>query len=86
MDNVFQLYGMDWGALFFGLIGCNLITQQQREGFLFSALGCICGFGAAYLSNQYGFIIYNAIVFFMMLRGYNRLAPRTSRLVALGAE
>lgn len=67
----FQMYyGLDWGALCFGLIGCYLVTNKNRFGFLFSMCGCMCGFGVALVSQQYGFIVYNIILISLQTRGF----------------
>lgn len=63
-------YGLDWAALTFGMCGCYLVTNRNRFGFLFSMTGCICGFGVAMISNQYGFIVYNIILIGLQSRGF----------------
>lgn len=85
-DTFLHYYGLDWGALAFGLIGCHLITRQNRVGFLFSMLGCACGLSVASMSGQYGFIVYNVILIFMMARGFTGWRKKEERIVALGAE
>ena len=84
-DTLFQYYGLDWATLAFGLIGCYLTSNRRREGFLFSILGCMCGFSVATMSGQYGFIVYNVILIFMMARGYTGWRKQ-ERAYALGAE
>ena len=70
LDYALNYYGIDWGALLFGLMGCYFITRKNRTGFIFSTLGCICGLIVAFMSGQYGFIVYNIILIVMMARGY----------------
>lgn len=70
LDSFHTYYGLDWGALCFGLIGCYLVTSRNRIGFLFSMCGCLCGFGVAMVSQQYGFIVYNIILISMQTRGF----------------
>ena len=65
-----QYYGMDWMALAFGLYGMTLITQRNRMGFFLSGIGCICGLCAALLGGQFGFVIYNGAVIYLMVQGF----------------
>lgn len=84
LDDFFRYYGLDWGALFFGLMGCYLITKRCSEGFLFSILGCCCGLAVAAISAQYGFITYNVILIGMMFKGYK--SWKRDRAAILAAE
>ena len=77
-------YGLDWGALCFGIFGCYFITCKNPYGFILSILGCCCGFAVAVISNQYGFIVYNIILIAMMARGF--IDWRRDRLVRQAAE
>lgn len=63
-------YGLDWGAMLLGMIGYFLVTNRNRFGFLISTCGCLCGFGVAMISDQYGFIVYNLILISMQARGF----------------
>lgn len=63
-------YGLDWGAMLLGMIGYFLVTNRNRLGFLLSMCGCLCGFGVAMISDQYGFIVYNLILISMQTRGF----------------
>lgn len=85
LDTLLQYYGLDWATLGLGLVGCYLTSNRRREGFLFSILGCMCGFSVALISDQYGFIVYNAILILMMARGYTGWAHK-ERVYAIGAE
>lgn len=70
LENVLQYYGLDWGGLCFGLVGCHLTSLKRREGFILSVIGCVCGLAVAMMSQQMGFIVYNFIIIFMLGRGY----------------
>ncbi len=67
-----QYYGLDWIALCCGVSGTWLLTNRNRIGFCLGALGCCAGFGAALLSGQFGFVVYNVILIAMMTRGFIR--------------
>lgn len=86
LEALTQYYGLDWAGMLFGMTGLYFITQQNRVGFLFNIISCICGFSIAAMSNQYGFIFYNAIFVFMMMRAYNKWPPKAQGFVAVGAE
>jgi hypothetical protein len=72
-------YGLDWLALLFGISGSYLISSQNRYGFLLACIGCLCGFFVATISSQYGFVLYNLMLLFIMLRGYVNLTRFQSR-------
>lgn len=55
-----------------GVSGTWLLTNRNRIGFCLGALGCCAGFGAALLSGQFGFVVYNVILIAMMTRGFIR--------------
>lgn len=78
MENFFAIlmgyYGLDWLALAFGLSGSYLISSQNRFGFLLAGVGCLCGFGVALLSAQFGFVVYNVLLLAIMLRGFSNLS------------
>ena len=65
-----QYYGIDWLALTFGLYGMTLITHKNKMGFFFSGIGCICGLCAAIIGGQFGFVVYNAAVIYLMVQGF----------------
>lgn len=67
----FQLYyGLDWMALASGVSGTWLLTQKNAFGFLLSGIACCCGLAIAFISLQYGFIIYNIILLTLMAKGF----------------
>lgn len=74
-------YGLDWGVLLFGLLSTHyLTTGRLRMGFAIGIFTCICGFSAALLTGQNGFIIYNILLVGMNVRGImtgDRRKPRT---------
>lgn len=65
-------YGADWMCMICGLIGMYYMTQKNSLGFMFSFAGCIFGFGAAYISQQYGFVAYNILLMSMTGRALYR--------------
>lgn len=67
-------YGLDWIALMFGISGSYMITNQNRFGFLFSCLACLCGFAVAVMSAQFGYVVYNIILAGIMIRGFANLS------------
>lgn len=69
-ESFLQYYGMDWMALAFGLYGMRLITHKKKMGFFFSGIGCICGLCAALIGQQFGFVVYNAAVIYLMAQGF----------------
>ncbi len=72
MKDIFHYYGLDWAALVFGVMGSFLIGNMRREGFICSMFACSCGFTVAYLSHQYGFLVYNMILISLATRNYMR--------------
>jgi len=69
-DSLTTYYGLDWVALATGMLGTWLLGERKRMGFSINALSCLCGFSVALMSDQYGFIVYNAILLALMARGY----------------
>ena len=63
-------YGLDWLAFGAGLWGMYLITNKNRLGFAMSIIACLSGFAVALISSQFGFVIYNAVLITMMVRGF----------------
>lgn len=63
-------YGLDWLALFFGVIGTYFVTQKKRIGFAFSIMSCLCGFAVASISMQFGFVFYNLLLVTIMAKGW----------------
>lgn len=76
LDQFLQYYGLDWAALTFGVIGSYLIGNMRREGFVCGMIACCCGFTVAYLSQQYGFVVYNVILISLATRNYLRWGRR----------
>lgn len=69
-EALFQYYGLDWITMLLGLTGTYLISNQDKRGFVFSALACICSLAVAVLSEQIGFVVYNIVVIGLMLKGF----------------
>lgn len=67
-----KYYGLDWACLCSGLAGTYFITLQRQYGFLLCAFASICGFATACLCMQVGSIIYNALFFSLMMKGFVR--------------
>jgi hypothetical protein len=67
---LFQFYGLDWITMLLGLTGTYLISNQDKRGFVFSALACICSLAVAVISGQIGFVVYNLVVIALMLKGF----------------
>lgn len=89
MPDLFQYYGLDWMALLFGVTGSWLIGGMRREGFFFSMSACLCGFIVAFMSGQYGFVVYNLILISLSTRGYIKWGSqqfKDERAQAIGAE
>ena len=67
----FQMYyGIDWLAFVSGLIGMYLISEKNRWGFLLNFIACCSGFYVAAVSYQFGFVFYNFVLVFLMMRGF----------------
>lgn len=67
----FQMYyGMDWVAFICGLTGMYLISERNRWGFLLNFIACVAGFSVAMISMQFGFVFYNFVLVFLMIRGF----------------
>ena len=63
-------YGLDWMAFLAGLTGTYLITKKYRIGFLLSSVGCLSGLFVAAISLQFGFIVSNALMIGMFIKGF----------------
>lgn len=70
LQNLTQYYGLDWAVMFIGLGGTYLITQQKRIGFLLNAIACFLGLIVAGMSDQTGYIVYNAIILMMLSKAF----------------
>lgn len=68
-------YGLDWVALMAGVYGSYLMTNRNRLGFLMTGIGCVSGFAVAMISGQFGFVVYNAILMVLMVRGFLLWGP-----------
>lgn len=80
MNSLSTYYGLDWMTLILGQCGCLMITNKNRFGFVLSTLSCICGFTIAILSSQYGFVVHNAVLIFIMMRGFMKWKEEEDRL------
>ncbi len=69
-DQLFNYYGLDWGAMLIGLLGTYLIMHKKRVGFLCSGTACALGLAVASMSEQTGYIVYNAILIGMMIQAF----------------
>ena len=69
-ETLFQFYGLDWLTMILGLTGTYFISNQDKRGFVFSALACISSLAAAIISAQFGFVVYNIVVIALMLKGF----------------
>jgi hypothetical protein len=72
LDSLRQYYGLDWVAFAAGMYGMWLLTQQNRWGFFFNAIACMSALIVACISLQFGFLVYNTLLIFMMVRGFVR--------------
>lgn len=68
-------YGLDWVALMTGVCGSYLMTNRNRFGFLMAGMGCVSGLAVAMISGQFGFVVYNAILMVLMVRGFLLWGP-----------
>lgn len=77
-------YGLDWGVLLLGVLSTHCLTSGRlRVGFSIGIFACMCGFAAALLSGQNGFIVYNLLLIALNIRGImngDRRQPRTIEL------
>lgn len=80
----FQMYyGIDWLAFVSGLIGMYLISERNRWGFLMNFVACCSGFYVALLSLQFGFVFYNFVLVFLMIRGFKNWNDEQQQTPAL---
>ena len=63
-------YGLDWAVMIIGLAGTYMITQQKRIGFLLNAIACFLRLIVAGMSDQMGYIVYNAIILMMLSKAF----------------
>ena len=74
MDTIFEAlthyYGLDWATMAIGLAGMYMITKQKRIGFLLNGIACFFGLILAGMSDQMGYIAYNAIILFLVSRTF----------------
>ena len=71
LQHSFSIYhGLDWLSLITGLVGTYLITNKNYWGFIWAFISCANGFSIALISQQFGFIVYNAILMALMARGF----------------
>lgn len=74
LDALTIYYGLDWVALIFGISGSYMITEQNRYGFVLMGFACLCGFAVAVMSSQFGYVIYNALLVGIAVRGFANLS------------
>ncbi len=77
MDIVLALigkyYGLDWLTLAFGLTSSVLVSNHRiRPGLACGIVACIGGLFVAAMPGQTGFIVYNALLISINLRGIMR--------------
>lgn len=79
LENIIQsfqtYYGLDWLALIFGMVGMYLIGEKVRWGFVLNFVACCAGFYVAFISLQFGYVFYNFVLVFLMVRGFQNWAP-----------
>lgn len=63
-------YGLDWILLALGLATKYLTIQQNRLAFVTSIFACSAGMVVAYMANQYGLVVFNAILIAMSCKGF----------------
>lgn len=74
LDALTVYYGLDWVALLLGISGSYMITEQNRYGFVLTALACLCGFAVAVMSSQFGYVVYNILLAAIAVRGFANLS------------
>lgn len=73
-------YGLDWLTLALGVASSFLITGGKlRTGFALGIVACIAAFAVATMSGQNGFMVYNALLAGLNLRGVLRGDRRKPR-------
>lgn len=63
-------YGLDWVTACLMLLGLWLVAEKKRTGFLVAAAGSCVGVVVSLMADQYGFLLSNAAMVFVSLRGY----------------
>lgn len=88
MHDIFHYYGLDWAVMCLGLIGFMMIGNMKREGFILSLIASAGGIVIAIWAQQFGYILYNAILMILFMRSYAQWGRERvpARVVALGAE
>jgi hypothetical protein len=79
LESLSSYYGLDWMTMIFGMTGTWLVTNQNRMGFVLSALAALCGFSVAAMAGQFGFLVSNALTMALMLRGFTLWGNRSLR-------
>ncbi|MGB4057103.1 MAG: nicotinamide mononucleotide transporter [Alphaproteobacteria bacterium] len=70
LQSFFQYYGLDWLAFATGMTGMTLITRKSRWGFILCAISSLSGFTVAFMSAQFGYVVYNLLLASIMMKGY----------------
>jgi hypothetical protein len=65
-----RFYGLDWITMMLGLTGTYLISKQDKRGLACNGMSCICSLFVAFMSDQSGFILYNVILIYMLVKGF----------------
>lgn len=66
-------YGIDWLTLMVGLTSSYMVSGGKlRVGFAIGIASCMGGLSLAVMSGQQGFIVYNALLIGMNIRGIVR--------------
>ena len=60
-ESLLKYYGLDWFTMFFGLYGTYFISKKSKWAFIFWMMSGGCALIVAYISMQYGFLVYNTI-------------------------
>jgi hypothetical protein len=90
MDTLMALigpyYGLDWLTMLIGTSASYLFSSHKlRTGFILGIIACSCALVVAYLSHQTGFIVYNALLISINIRGLINGDRRKKRRIELPA-
>ncbi|NBX65445.1 MAG: hypothetical protein EBQ96_00390 [Proteobacteria bacterium] len=74
MDTLLALigpyYGLDWITMLIGTTASYFFSDQKlRLGFMLGIIACACAMVVAVMSHQTGFIVYNALLISINIRG-----------------
>lgn len=80
-------YGLDWLTLLFGTAASlRFSSRKMMSGFILAIIASCCGITIAYLSHQTGFIVYNAMLIAINLRGILNGDRREKCKLVIGGE